>query len=68
MVPFDSLAAVSYSLSTVTMAVSLTISEIFNVKELPDLETWVWNFGVVQGHIKWRGSIDHVQLSIGPVL
>jgi len=26
----------------VTMAVSLTISEIFSVKEWPDLEIWVW--------------------------
>jgi len=24
------------------MAVSLAISEIFSVKELPDLEIWVW--------------------------
>ena len=26
----------------VTMAVSLDISEIFSVKEWPDLEMWVW--------------------------
>jgi len=26
------------------MAVSLTASEIFNVKEWPDLEIWVWAF------------------------
>jgi len=32
----------SYSPSIVTMAVSLTISEIFSVKEWPDLEIWVW--------------------------
>jgi len=25
------------------MAVSLAISEIFNVKEWPDLEIWVWS-------------------------
>jgi len=24
--------------------------------------------GVVQGHWKWRRSIDHIQLSIGPPL
>jgi len=38
MVPFESLGAVSYSPSIVTLAVFLAISEIFDVKELPDLE------------------------------
>jgi len=33
MVPFESLDAVSYSSSIVTMAVSLTVYEIFRVKE-----------------------------------
>jgi len=65
MVPFESLCTVSYSPSIVTMAVSLAISEIFNVKEWPDLASW---FGVVQGHLKWRGLIGHVPLSIGPPL
>ena len=37
-VPFKSLGTVSYSPSILTMAVSLTISEIFSVKEWPDLE------------------------------
>jgi len=41
MVPFNSLDTVSYSLSIVTMAVSLAISEIFRVKEWPDLEIGV---------------------------
>jgi len=38
MVPFESLGAVSCSPSIVTLAVSLAISEIFDVKEWPDLE------------------------------
>jgi len=42
MVPFESLGIVSYSFSIVTMAVSLAISQIFNIKEWPDLEIWVW--------------------------
>jgi len=32
LVPFESLGAVFYSLSIVTMAVSLTVCEIFSVK------------------------------------
>lgn len=38
MVPFESLGTVSYSLSIVTMAVCLAISEIFSVKQSRDLE------------------------------
>jgi len=36
-----SLGTVSYSPSIVTMAISLAISEIFSVKEWPDLDIWV---------------------------
>ena len=41
MVPFKSLGAVSYSTSLVTMAVSVAVCDIFNVKEWPDLEIWI---------------------------
>jgi len=40
-VPFESLGAVSYPPSIVTMTVSLAISEIFSVKEWRDLEKQV---------------------------
>ena len=39
--PFESFGAVSYSPSIVTMAVSLTVYEIFSVKVFRDLENWV---------------------------
>jgi len=38
LVPFESLRAVSYSLSIVTVAVSVAVCEIFSVKEWRDLE------------------------------
>jgi len=40
-VPFESLGAVSYSLSIVTMAVSVAVCEIFSVKEWCDFENRV---------------------------
>ena len=39
--PFESLGAVSYSPSIVTMAVSVAVCEIFSVKEWHDLENQV---------------------------
>ena len=39
--PFERLGAVSYSPSTVTVAVSVAVCEIFSVKEWPDLENQV---------------------------
>ena len=41
LVPFESLGAVSYSPSIVTVAVSVAICEIFSVKEWRDLESRV---------------------------
>jgi len=46
----------------VTMAVSVAVCETFNIKEWRDLENQV---RVVQGHWKWRHSIDHMRLPIG---
>ena len=41
MVPFESLGTFSYSPSIVTMAVSVTVCDIFSVKEWFDLENRV---------------------------
>ena len=41
LVPFESLGAVSYSPSIVSMAVSVAVCEIFSVKEWCDLENRV---------------------------
>ena len=46
LVPFESWDAVSYSPSIVTVAVFVTVCEIFSVKEWRDLEN---RLGVVQG-------------------
>ena len=41
LVPCESLGAVSYSPSIVTIVVSVAVCEIFSVKEWCDLENWV---------------------------
>jgi len=38
---FESLGVVSFLPSIVTVAVSLAISEIFSIKQWPDLKIWV---------------------------
>ena len=65
MVPFESLGMVSYSPSIVTIVVSLAI---FRYSASKNGLTLKYGFGVVRGHLKWRSSIDHVLLSIGPPL
>ena len=47
MVLFESLGTVSYLPSIVTMAVSVTVCDIFSVKEWPDLENRVCSFKVI---------------------
>ena len=47
LVPFERLGVVSYLISIVTMAVSITVYEIFSVKECVALKT---GLEVVRGH------------------
>jgi len=61
LVPFESLGAVSYSPSIVTVAVYVAVCVIFSVKEWRDLENQV---RVVQGHWKWHHLIDRIQVPI----
>jgi len=49
LVPFERLVAVFYSLSIVTVAVSVAVCEIFSVKEWRDLENQVrGSFNVIE--------------------
>ena len=60
--PFENLGVVTYSPSIVTIAVSVAVCEIFNVKEWRDLENQVRGRS---RSLKWRSSIDHMRLSVG---
>ena len=48
-----------------SVGLSRTVSEIFSVNNGVTLKPGI---GVVQGHCKWRRSIDHIRLPIGPTL
>jgi len=75
-VPFESLGAVSYSPSIVTMAVSVAVCEIFSVKEWRDLENQVrgrsrsWNMApfdrpcdfLLVGHCKYSSIWCHFRV------
>ena len=58
-VPFESLRTVSNSPYIVTIAVSLAISEICNVRKWPDLEIWVWGRSRSLNMVRFC-SMDHV--------
>ena len=60
LVPFESLGAVSYSPSIVTMTVFVAVCEIFSVKEWCDPEN---RLGFVQGHWNWN-LIDRIRVPI----
>ena len=48
LVPFESLGAVSYTPSTVTVTVSVAVCEIFSVKEWPDIDIGLRSFKVIE--------------------
>ena len=61
LMPFESLGAVSYSSSRVTMAVSVAVCEIFSIKSGMTLKT---GLRFVQGHWKWHHLIDRIRVPI----
>ena len=65
LVPFESLGAVSYSPSIVTVAISVAVCEILSVKEWRDLENQVRGRSRT---LKMAPFDRHMRLSIGPPL
>jgi len=63
LVPFETLDAVSYSPSIVTVAVSLAVYEIFNVKEWWDLEKQVRGHSMSLKMAPFDRPCDFVQVS-----
>ena len=61
LVPFESLGAVSYSPSVVTVAVSVSVCEIFSVKEWCDLEN---GFRVRSRSLERHHLIDRIRVPI----
>jgi len=68
LVPFESLGAVSYSPSIITVAVSVAVCEIFSAKEWRDLQNQVRGRSRSLKMAPFNGSIDHMRLFIGPPL
>jgi len=60
-VPFESLDAVSYSSSIVTVVISVGVCEIFSVKEWCDRENRV---KIRSKSLKWDYLIDRIRVSI----
>jgi len=64
LVPFESLGAVSYSPSIVTV-LWLYLYPFVRYSVSKNGVSLTTRLGVVHGHRKWRRSIDHMRLSIG---
>ena len=64
MVQFESLGAVSYSSSIVTMAVSVAVCELFSVKEWCDLKSRVRVCSRKWHHLSLVSSARYSSLSI----
>jgi len=63
LVPFESLGEISYSPSTVTIAVSVAVCEIFSVKEWSDFENRVHS-RVRSKSLEMAPLIDRIRVPI----